>query len=293
MRLVFAIAAAFLPFSALLIFIFVDRSRRGREFKNPLTSFLLRPAGESLRLRLEALEETVNDQILRIVGASAFLGFGVWAGFHSMLVGVLTSVIALSLFGFFARQLTKTLSIRRDCYLGFLGERAIGEELNQLLAHGWSVFHDVAFQTNPGSKPFNIDHVVVGTGGIFAIETKTRRKRRKSANEDASNVVIYTGSSLVFPWGDETFGVCQARKQAESLKRWLSDHLKEPIAVTPVLALPGWFVERKVHDDLSVISGREIKGLFHNEHLKTVLDEKSARAVSALLDQKCRDVGGG
>src|SRR5688572_1213217 len=57
-----------------------------------------------------------------------------------------------------------------DSRLGFTGERVVGEELNQFLASGFRVFHDVPFDN------FNIDHVLVGPPGVYAVETKARRK---------------------------------------------------------------------------------------------------------------------
>ena len=36
---------------------------------------------------------------------------------------------------------------------------------------GFAVFHDV-----PGDKAFNVDHVVIGPQGVFAVETKGRGK---------------------------------------------------------------------------------------------------------------------
>lgn len=51
---------------------------------------------------------------------------------------------------------------------GAEGEEAVGRILEGLSAGGWCVIHDVAFGRG------NIDHIVVGPGGIFTIETKSR-----------------------------------------------------------------------------------------------------------------------
>ena len=61
----------------------------------------------------------------------------------------------------------------RDYSLGLMGERAVGEELNLLMAEGCRVFHDY-----PGGPNWNIDHVVVAPSGVYGIETKMRRKSR-------------------------------------------------------------------------------------------------------------------
>lgn len=51
---------------------------------------------------------------------------------------------------------------------GGRAEERVGEELEGLRAHGFYVFHDVAF---PGVG--NVDHVVLGERGFFSIETKS------------------------------------------------------------------------------------------------------------------------
>jgi hypothetical protein len=51
---------------------------------------------------------------------------------------------------------------------GSLGERAAGEVLTSL-PEGWSALHDVRW---PGRPRANIDHVVIGPGGVFVIDTK-------------------------------------------------------------------------------------------------------------------------
>jgi hypothetical protein len=54
---------------------------------------------------------------------------------------------------------------------GAEGEEAVGAILESLAAEGWHVIHDVSFGRG------NIDHVVVGPGGVFAVETKSHAGR--------------------------------------------------------------------------------------------------------------------
>jgi len=51
---------------------------------------------------------------------------------------------------------------------GAEGEEVVGKILEDLSAEGWLVIHDVSFGRG------NIDHIVVGPGGVFTIETKSR-----------------------------------------------------------------------------------------------------------------------
>ena len=50
---------------------------------------------------------------------------------------------------------------------GAVGEEHVGAILDGLAGAGWRVIHDVQF------GPSNVDHVVVGPGGVFTIETKS------------------------------------------------------------------------------------------------------------------------
>jgi hypothetical protein len=223
-----------------------------------------------------------------LVGSAALLGLGVYAFLtDSSLIGGVVVALAVAALIYVALRFEKEAKLRRDCYLGFLGERAVGEELNQLMSDGWSVFHDVPCHDNPSAKPFNIDHVVVGQGGLFAIETKARRKRKTSGGHQ----VTFNGRNLEYPWGSEDWGVKQAQERAHYLSQWISKKLQADISATPVLILTGWYVRRSGKGTLTVINEGEIGGMFRDEHKAARLTPETAAAIRALLDERCRDVG--
>jgi hypothetical protein len=56
---------------------------------------------------------------------------------------------------------------------GAAGERRTARLLAALEWHGWAVLHDLAI---PGSRA-NIDHLVIGPGGVFVIDSKQYRGR--------------------------------------------------------------------------------------------------------------------
>ena len=56
---------------------------------------------------------------------------------------------------------------------GATGERRTARLLDPLARHGWAVLHDLAI---PGSRA-NLDHLVVGPGGVFVIDSKHYRGR--------------------------------------------------------------------------------------------------------------------
>lgn len=82
----------------------------------------------------------------------------------------LTIILGIGLTVYCLTNLLKHLNLRRSYQLGYEGEIAVGQELNQLMLDGYRVYHDF-----PGDK-FNIDHIVVGPPGVFAVETKARSK---------------------------------------------------------------------------------------------------------------------
>lgn len=264
------------------------RQRAARGTKLPFTKRYLRPPGESLRVRLDKLADQLDSEVIFALGAAACFGVGVyWLASGQIVGGASFVFIAVGVFVLLHLRLRALVDKITRHRLGFLGERAVGEELNQLLADGWSVFHDVPFHDNPGSKPFNVDHVVVGLGGIFAVETKTRRKR----TEKGGHEVTFDGQLLQYPWGAEPWGLDDARTRADALVAWLSKSLQREVPVIPVLALPGWYVHRKGQSDLRVVNSDEIPGLFRGENIKPRLDPATVQAIKALLEARCRDVG--
>jgi hypothetical protein len=56
---------------------------------------------------------------------------------------------------------------------GAVGERRTARFLAPMERHGWTVLHDLAV---PGSRA-NLDHLVIGPGGVFAVDSKQHRGR--------------------------------------------------------------------------------------------------------------------
>jgi hypothetical protein len=108
----------------------------------------------------------------------------------------------------------------RNWLKGARGEEAVGRLLAPLEAAGFQVFHDIA--TGHG----NIDHVVVGSTGVFAIETKAWTRS------------VYRGPGGVLMCGgfDQTAAVNQARAEAMELKRRVALS-GSSVWVKPIIAL--------------------------------------------------------
>jgi len=179
---------------------------------------------------------------------------------------------------FIVRKLFIQLQLNR---IGYDGELASAQEFNQLMRHGYYVFHDMQ------AEKFNIDHVVIGPAGVFAIETKTRSKQNVKGVEAAK--VFVNGSILQYPTHQDKASLDQALNQAKWLSAFLTKSVGKRIVAEPVLSLPGWLVERRTSETpVMVINPKEAVKFIANK--KAVLDDQTVQQIKYQVEQKCRDV---
>lgn len=264
-----------------------------RREKPPVEFKLLRGPGESLRRRIAKIEESLpvimlGTSVMPIITGLAVLKFLIWVTPHMRLAYglVITGLPMLVAAYFSGRFLMGKLSRARNDTLGYLGERAVGESLEGLLSFGYRVFHDVPAEE--GKAKFNVDHVVVGPNGIFAIETKTRRKGRARAGFEAHKVA-YDGRQLIWPWAEDSFGLKNAEDRARWLSAWLNRMTALGLAAQPVLVLPGWYVVPKGLGPVTVINHKQLVGAITRNQAR-VLTEEQIDLIARQLDNVCRDV---
>lgn len=183
---------------------------------------------------------------------------------------------------YLAVRLGKFLKQRQKEYLGLDCERSVGQELNQLMLHGYRVYHDFL------ADAFNIDHIVIGENGVFAVETKGRAKKETGNGREEAKVV-FEGDRLQFPSWTETEPIDQAKRQASWLSKWLTSAVGEPVQVIPALALAGWFIERK-QKSLIIFNGKNPSSLFLKIQPETHLPPDMVQRISHQIEQRCRDV---
>jgi len=277
------VALLLLPLSVPIGIVFwIRHQRKGR--RNPLTYQMLRAPGESISERIELLSDDIDlnltmSGIVPLLCYSVYLSTRYIANNHiSPVIFVVLSIGFLTIFG---ARLNKAYVQRHKEQLGLDCERSVGQELNQLMLDGCRVFHDVQ------ADNFNIDHVVIAGNGVFAIETKGRSKPdRGRGQEDV--LVTYDGQALQFPTWREREPIEQAKRQAAWLSGWLTKAVGEQVPVKPVLALPGWFVDRK-NKDFLIYNGKNPQYLMKIANEKSLSPEMIQR-VAHQLDQQCRDI---
>jgi hypothetical protein len=183
-----------------------------------------------------------------------------------------------------AYRLWKVTNLRRRIRLGFEGERHVGEALNQLMLSGYRVFHDFLITDKPRSIR-NIDHIVIGPNGVFAVETKTRRKVK---GENGAKVTVLD-NALQYPWGTDERDLAQAQEDTAWLAEWLSKMSNEPVTVGSILVLPGWFIDRRSKLAVTVLSGSEVVANIPKLN-GTATCESDIRRFAAMIEDRNRNI---
>jgi hypothetical protein len=156
------------------------------------------------------------------------------------------------------------------------GERRVSELLTQLRRKRYVAFDDLLVDQS------NIDHVLVGPGGIFAIETK------------AYSVF---GNGCV---GVDEFGVLrlsnkpalkdplrQAARSAANVAKILKERVRRDFDVSPVLIFPGWTLKgAKTETGVVVLNDAMISEFF--ESRPNDLSDDQITNICSHLDQIAR-----
>ncbi|QDV72485.1 nuclease-related domain-containing protein [Botrimarina mediterranea] len=267
----------------------VWRRSVGTRRHSPLTSDLRRPPGYSLTQSLGELDTDLDAMVAMLLATPAALvaTMLLWrqsggAADWRTQVGALLIVAAVA-YVFVARRLWGQLTKRRNLIVGLEGERFVGEELNTLMREGCYVFHDV--QMDDGS---NIDHVVVSPSGVFSVNTKTLGRLAERFKE-ARMTVDYDQEKMVFPDRVAPLPSGRLKKEAGWLSRELTSATGFTVRVEPMLALPGWFVERKgASTGVFVFNPKTPSKFFILP--RTILDAERMGQLAYQLDRMTRDV---
>ncbi len=260
------------------IALWIRHQRKHR--RNPLTAQMLRAPGESISKRIDQLSEDVDlyltfSSIVPLLCYSGFLTTRYIA--NSKVSPLIFVVLALGSLAYFGGRLNTAIRQRHNEQLGLDCERAVGQELNQLMLDGYRVFHDFP------ADGFNIDHIVVGESGVFAVETKGRGKPVKG------NVnIVYDGEGLQFHTHYEKEPLAQARRQAGWLAKWLTSAVGVQVSTRPVLVFPGWYIERK-KPGLLIYNGKNPQAVYKIPG-EISLSVEMIQRIAHQLDQRCRDV---
>lgn len=145
---------------------------------------------------------------------------------------------------------------------GAEGEEAVGRRLRKLPADRWMSLHDRPL----GDGGRNVDHIVIGPGGVFSVNTKNV----------AGKVRVTKGTVLVNDFRQRWLVV--ARDEAARVAERLSRAVGEPVRVEPVIVVLS--PELRVEDapeDVHVIAASEVPRWFRDR--PEVLDRSAAYRI--------------
>lgn len=264
------------------------RLDRRRKRRSPLTSELLRPPGFGLSEKLDELRWDVGSYLFAAALFPAMLLASFFARTNQAEVGQLQTtgtiyaVGGMLMLAFLAVRSIGKVKMIQSCRDGRNGELATAQLLEPIIAGGGRVLHDIQ------ANGFNIDHVVVAPGGVFAVETKHRLKPITGKGKDDAKV-SFDGKALRFPdWTDT-----RTAEQAAAQARWLSDRLSRStglaVKARPVIALPGWYVsvtERRA--DVWAMNPKNCAYMLKPAGHQEGLSAATIRQVAFQVEQLCR-----
>ncbi len=174
---------------------------------------------------------------------------------------IIPGIIAVVVCGVAAWKIRKALPVMRNYKLGRDGERIVGEHLERLREQGYRVFHDI-----PGNG-FNVDHVLVGPAGVFAVETKTFRKPAKG-----SQGIRYDGKTLTKDGELMSLRpIEQAHDSARDVFKIIERTTKKRFWVRPVVLFPGWCVHplpQGMSKEIWLLNPKNISSFIEQENVR-------------------------
>jgi len=277
------ISLFYLPAVVVMLWLFWTRRAHDAQARQPFTEQPLRLAGESTREKADELFEDGFQDMIFILLFCPLVGWVLsqLPGPHRATVGATGFVVVSIATAIVAFRALKKIKRSWQYRLGAKGEQVVGRELDRLMAQGYRVFHDMPF------VGWNIDHVVVGPRGVFAVETKAWRKPPKDADVKAE--VILDGDALLLPGKTHPHrkALVEANRAAQSLTKWIAKVAAEQVAVVPVVALPGWSLAIKRYGDIAVYSATNM-----SEHLpkrgRVQLSPAQIQRISTQVENQCK-----
>lgn len=287
----FLLAVYLLPIGLAGAILLAERriERRDRR-RSPLNDKLLHQPGSLARRQVDAIRDKQTDLLTAILMVGPTVALFIlaarvhWSSLHLDLTSFVVMLTGLLCTVWLAWRLTRLQRERRNWQQGMWAEIAVAQQLDRLRAQGCTILHDLP------ADNFNVDHIVIGSSAVYAVETKSRRKPgtgRESAN------VVYDGKALRFPGWTETRPLDQVQAIARWLAQYLKDELGERVPVLPVLCLPGWFVDANTKDafrgEVRVINPK-MTSVFLNARDRTPLSEALRNRIFTALQKRIPDV---
>lgn len=170
-----------------------------------------------------------------------------------------------------ARLIARVFDVHTDeraWRVGAGGEEHVGARLERLVPLGWRVLHSIPV----GENGTDIDHLLIGPGGVFTINTKTHIGKK-----------VWLAERALLVSGQKTSYLPKARAEARRAGRLLEAACGRAVEVAPVLVIrtgafgDGIQVKSRPHD-VTVLDDMAVV-----RHFKRLPGRLEAREVEELF----------
>ena len=132
----------------------------------------------------------------------------------------------------------------RSWYVGALGEQEVGRRL-RALGPGWTVLHAVLV----GDRGSDVDHVVIGPGGVFTLNTKHHAGKK-----------VWVGGYTLMVSGQREPYLRNSIHEAERAAKLLSAAVGWPVPVSGAIVLvdPAGLTVREAHPEVAMVTATRL-----------------------------------
>jgi len=157
---------------------------------------------------------------------------------------------------------------------GAIGEQWTGRALRELETQGWRIFHDLAASYG------NIDHVVVGPGGVFLLDSK---RWKGSVTVEADSAVVRRLEDPDLHW--RFTSTAHVKGLAREVHECIRASTRATVWVTPVIVVWGDFAQGVGGDKCTFVHGDALAQWLKDQPPRIAPGrvQKIAEAVGATL----------
>lgn len=229
---------------------------------------------------------TVDHELEDVVPVLAMMAaFLLVALYQTLGIVVPVWLLVLLFLGAICWMFFKVHKVRRcirTWQLGENGEQYVGQMLEMdMRPLKYDVFHDIVIKK--GKRTFNLDHVLIGTNGVYVVETKAWRKPEKG-----SPVIEYKDGHL-YKMGreikDDTLR--EVVSLAKTANAFFHELTGRAYYVKPILVVAGWFCKCGSIGDAQflILNEKQVANWVQKDKPQRIPDSKDLELLRVKLEQ--------
>ncbi len=196
-----------------------------------------------------------------------FVGYPTWQLYLNLGVLGLAGIVALY-------RICRTIMERRRVRFVRDANVAIGHQLQQLASGFGRVYHDIP--TSSGV----IDHVLVGQGGVYAVNVIAQRSGKRAHTRLVENTLQFSNGKPE----RSVVSIAASNRQLQKDLRRLTGH---KVRVRSVIAVPGWDMGDQTNREHLLVNERTIAMLSGWKDNSDYLMNEDVDAIQANLTERC------